>query len=125
MEHIANDMSRANPPFGWKPGMEGFKALKYLFDCARYHINLRVICRTCGHSAVIDAAGHWWSLQKQGRDDHIGRFVRRLYCEPCLQRTGTRQRNFTVEQTSEPATGPLLPGPTQSEWKRFVVGQRR
>lgn len=105
--------------------MEGYKPLKYMFDCARYHINLRVTCRVCGHSAIIDAAGHWWALQKKGKDDHIGSFVRRLICQNCKVETGKRCRNPKVEQTSEQPAGPLMPGPTEYEWKRFITGQRR
>ena len=105
--------------------MEGFKPLNDLFDCARYHINLRITCRKCGHSVIIDAAGHWWACHKTGKDEHIAAFVRRLYCKKCKAKSGEKRRQPKVEQTREPPDRPLLPGPDEYEWKRFVSGQRR
>lgn len=113
------------PPFGWRPGMEGFKALNCLFDCARYHINLRVTCRNCDNSTVLDAAGHWWACHKSGKSEAIAAFVKRLYCKKCIGPSGEKRRHLKVEQTREPPDGPLLPGPDEVEWKRFVRGQRR
>ena len=117
--------SPKEPPFGWLPGKEGFKPLKYLFDCARFKINLRLTCQYCRKSVVIDAPGHWWACHKSGKDDHIATFVRRLYCKKCKGVSGEKRRQPKVEQTSEPPDGPLLPGPDEVEWKRFVSGQRR
>lgn len=105
--------------------MEGFKALNDLFDCARYHINLRVTCRHCGNSTVLDAAGHWWACHKSGKSEQIEAFVKRLYCKKCIGPSGEKRRHLKVEQTNEPPDGPLLPGPDEYEWKRFVRGQRR
>jgi hypothetical protein len=51
--------------------------------------------------------------------------VKRLYCRACKSQSGQKRRNPKVEQTSEPADGELLPGPSEYEWKRFVSGQRR
>ena len=113
------------PPFGWLPGKDGFKALKWLFDCARFKINLRLTCRHCGNSVVIDAPGYWWDCHQTGKDEHIATFVKRFYCRPCKAASGQKRRNPKVEQTSERPTGPLLPGPDEYEWKRFVSGQRR
>jgi hypothetical protein len=72
--------------------MEGFKPLNDLFDCARYHINLRVTCRLCGHSTVLDAAGHWWACHKNGKSEQIAAFVRRLYCKTCQAASGEKRR---------------------------------
>ena len=121
-----NSTSRPKePPFGWLPGKEDYKPLKYLFDCARYKINLRITCRTCRNSVVIDAPGHWWACHKTGKEDHIATFVKRLYCKKCKGLSGEKRRHPKVEQTRDPPDGPLLPGPDHYEWKRFVSGQRR
>ena len=99
--------SPKEPPFGWLPGKDGFKALKWLFDCARFKINLRLTCRYCGNSVVIDAPGHWWACYKSGKDEHIATFVKRLYCKQCLNQSGEKRRHPKVEQTSAPPDGPF------------------
>jgi hypothetical protein len=58
-------------------------------------------------------------------DEHIAAVVRRLYCKTCKGVSGEKRRQLKVEQTREPPDGPLLPGPDEVEWKRFVRGQRR
>ena len=113
------------PPFGWLPGKEQFRPLKYLFDCARFKINLRITCRTCQTSRVIDAPGYWWDCYKTGKEEHIATFVKRLVCATCKTKTGKRRRNPKVEPTRDAVDGPLLPGPDHYEWKRFISGQRR
>lgn len=58
-------------------------------------------------------------------DEQIAAFVKRLYCKKCIDPSGKKHRHLKVEQTREPLGGPLLPGPDEVEWKRFVSGQRR
>jgi hypothetical protein len=74
---------------------------------------------------VIDAAGHKWACHKSGKSEAIAAFMKRLYCKQCIGPSGDKRRNLKVEQTREPPDGPLLPGPDEYEWKRFVSGQRR
>jgi hypothetical protein len=73
----------------------------------------------------LDAAGHWWACYKSGKSEAIAAFVKRLYCKKCIGPSGEKRRHLKVEQTREPPDGPLLPGPDEVEWKRFVSGQRR
>jgi hypothetical protein len=58
-------------------------------------------------------------------DEQIAAFVRRLYCKTCKAESGEKRRHLKVEQTRGPQGAPLLPGPDEVEWKRFVRGQRR
>jgi hypothetical protein len=74
---------------------------------------------------VIDATGHRWACYKSGKNEAIAAFVKRLYCKKCKAASGEKRRQLKVEQTREPPDGPLLPGPDEVEWKRFVRGQRR
>jgi hypothetical protein len=62
---------------------------------------------------------------RSGKNEQIAAFVRRLYCKSCKAASGEKRRQLKVEQTREPPDGPLLPGPDEVEWKRFVRGQRR
>jgi hypothetical protein len=57
--------------------------------------------------------------------EQIAAFVRRLYCKTCKAAPGEKRRQSRVEQTREPPDGPLLPGPDEVGWKRFVRGRRR
>jgi hypothetical protein len=74
---------------------------------------------------VIDAAGHKWACYKSGKSEQIAAFVKRLYCKQCIGPSGEKRRYLKAEQAREPQGGPLLPGPDDVEWKRFVRGQRR
>ena len=76
-------------------------------------------------SALVSARGHWWACHKSGKSEAIAAFVKRLFCKQCIGPSGEKRRYFKVEQTREAPDGPLLPGPDEVEWKRFVRGQRR
>lgn len=111
-------------PYGWAPGKENYRPIRTLFDCALYNINLRVTCRKCGHSVVLDAPGLWWQRERAGKDTRIAVFVKRLCCQNCKVHLGISQRGPAVEQTDAPCDGPLLPGPDEYTWKRIVNRQR-
>jgi hypothetical protein len=55
-------------------------------------------------------------------DEQIAAFVRRVYCKPRKAASGEKRRQLKVEQTREPQGAPLLPGPDEAAWKRFVMG---
>ena len=110
-------------PYGWVPGKERYRAVRYLFDCALYGINLRVTCR-CGHSAVLDGPGRWYQAEKRGWDDDIRLWEKSLYCRRCLKLSAAFVRHPRIAQTVEGATEPLLPRPDPYEWKRIVNRQR-
>ena len=111
-------------PYGWVPGKENYRPIKTLLECALYKRNLRITCRICSHSYVIDAPGHWWRCQCSGKDDRIEAFAKRLYCSKCKAQSGMKHRNPVVEQTNDPCDGELLPGPDSATWKRIVNNQR-
>lgn len=112
------------PLVGWLPGKENYRPIRNLFDCALFKINLRVKCKICGHSVVIDAPGHWWRCEKKGLDDSIFRFMKRLHCSQCWQQSKRKIRSFTIEQTHKRCDGPLMDGPDEYTWKRIVNRQR-
>jgi hypothetical protein len=62
---------------------------------------------------------------RSAKSEQIAAFVRRLYCKTCKAASGEKRHKLKVEQTSEPQGAPLMPGPDEVEWKRFVRGQRR
>lgn len=110
--------------YGWIPGKENYRPFRNLFDCALYKYNLRITCRICRHSTVIDAPGHWWDCERKGKDDRIAAFAKRLYCSSCRAQSGLKRRNLKIEQTTDACDGPLLPGPDEYTWKRIVNRQR-
>jgi hypothetical protein len=112
------------PIAGWIPGKENYRPVRNLLDCALFKINLRVTCKRCRHSAVLDAPGHWWQCERTGLDDGVGAFIHRLYCSKCLANERTKVRNPEIEQTHSACDGPLLPSPDEYTWKRIVNRQR-
>ena len=105
------------PPYGWIPGREKYMPLRTLFDCALYKVNLRVSCKACAHSRVVDAPGLWWLAERKRWDQDIAAFSRRFYCGECWRTRHVVVRNVRVVQSQEEAEGPLLPGPDKREWK--------
>lgn len=121
------DLNRADeqPNYGWLPGKENYRLLKWMFDCALYKINFRVTCHHCRKSVVIDAPGHWYAGHRKGKEgESVRDFIRRLYCRHCKDVFGEKRRNPNVEQTYDPPDGRLLPSPGEYEWKRIVNRQR-
>ncbi len=74
--------------------------------------------RSC--NPTLQAFDQGW--RASGKSEAIAAFVKRLYCKKCIGPSGEKRRHLKVEQTREPPDGPLLPGPDEVEWKRFVVG---
>lgn len=112
------------PRFGWLPGRDGHLPLRTLFDCALYKINLRLTCRSCGHSTVVDAPGLWWLAERRSWPQAIGEFGHRFYCGPCWRKLGVMVREPDIAATSDAPTGPLLPGPDRRQWKRITSRYR-
>ena len=111
------------PRYGWIPGKEDYKPLRTLLDCARFKLNLRMTCRACGHSTVLDASGLWWLAERKGWDDTIPAIAARCYCEPCWTRRQNKVRGPIIVQTRETAAM-LLPEPDARAWKRIVNRHR-
>lgn len=112
------------PPYGWKPGKDGYQPMRTLFDCALYKYNLQVTCRACGHDNILDGPGHWWLCERRKWSDKIDHFLKRCYCSKCWSRERRKVRDPKVVLTHKPVDGPLLPAPDERYWKRIVNRQR-
>lgn len=122
--HTWQAVSDSEPVYGWIPGKAHYQPLTHLFHCALYKVNLKVTCRYCKRSVVIDAPGHWWLCERRKWDDSLREFSKRLYCRACHERQGQKVRFPKIEQTDQVQTGPLLAGPDHYTWKRIVNRQR-
>ncbi|QGN54067.1 hypothetical protein [Novosphingobium sp. Gsoil 351] len=111
------------PRFGWVPGKEDYRPLRTLLDCARFKLNLRMTCRACGHSRVVDAPSLWWLADRKGWDDAIPAIAKRCYCEPCWTERQVKVRGPAIVQTSD-AADDLVQAPDARDWKRVVNRHR-
>lgn len=99
------------------------RKLRTLEQCALYKRTIRLTCRGCGRSRVMDAAALWWLFRRKEWDDSLGEAAKRFCCERCRDESSRVVRpSLTV--TREMPEGPQLPHPDKHEWRRLVSRYR-
>lgn len=112
-------------PFGWIPGKENYRPYRYITDCALFHENVRVKCRSCSAEKVFSGYALWWLFHKRGWDDTLKTAGRRFRCINCSYEVKNRRRTMAeLSITCDEPTGRQPPMPDEREWKRLINRQR-
>ena len=98
--------------------------LRDLFDAAVRHGGVRLTCRACRHSAVLDSHALWWLFHRNGWADRFRDVRKRCVCLMCLHRRGEKVRMPDLELVDEPPTDTSLPMPAELDWKRELRRRR-
>lgn len=112
------------PRYGWVPGKDGYRKFRILFDLALYKYNLRLTCRSCQHSRVLDGPGLWWKFETKHWPEELHAIGARFYCSKCLTEHRRRIYGPDMEVVGDKAEIIYKEGPDDYEWKRIVNRQR-
>lgn len=95
-----------------------------LFDAAARHLNVRLTCPVCGHSAVLSAPALWWRFERMGWQDRLREVPRRCRCLHCAFRRGRDVPRPKLELVADDPTDARLPLPSELDWRRELRRRR-
>lgn len=98
--------------------------LRDLFDAAVRGRSVRLICRACGHRAVLSSHALWWLFERKGWRDAFADVRRRCVCRACLARTCHKVRDPLLELVHDTPSDMSLEMPTELDWKRELRRRR-
>jgi hypothetical protein len=105
-------------------GRESYPPIRSITECALYHFNLKLTCRSCGHVRVFQGHCLWWLFHRRRWDDHLDKAGDRFWCRPCWSKRCSKVKGPKIERVKEEPTGEPLPWPQEREWKRVVARYR-
>jgi hypothetical protein len=92
--------------------------LKELFDAAAQGYALRLVCRGCRRSRILNAHAVWYLFERRRWIDRLGDVPKRFRCADC------GRKGPSVEPVHAEPDDHTLPLPPTSEWKRELRRRR-
>jgi hypothetical protein len=92
--------------------------LKELFDAAAQGYAIRLTCRGCRRSRVLNAHAVWYLFERRRWLDGLRDVPRRFRCSDC------GRKGPQVEPVHEEPNDTKLPMPHESDWKRELRRRR-
>lgn len=92
--------------------------------CALYRKTLKVRCRRCPHTKLLDAVPLWWHFERKRWSDALPEAVEHLYCGACWRERRLRVSGPRYWITDDKPEAMHLPYPDEREWKRITSRYR-
>lgn len=92
--------------------------IRDLFDAAAHGYNLRLACRGCRRSQVLNRFAIWWLFQRRGWRDRMADVPAHFRCGGC------GRKRPSLDLVHEQPTAHALPVPSEREWKQELRRRR-
>jgi hypothetical protein len=89
-----------------------------LFDATTHHYAIKLRCRACHRSRILNAAAVWWHFRKKGYSEWLRDVPRKFRCREC------QERGPEMDLVHQAANDHSLPLPSESDWKRELRRRR-